>query len=93
MVKPISEISKLNEQLRKLQEEYRRYQHLQEQSKYDYNHYNPASDTTYECHILACTEEISRNKNELIRLQNEIIDLRKVIKQKQRKLNERSKKR
>ena len=83
-MKQISEISKLNEQIRKLKDEYRYYQKWQEQSKYDYNHYIPTSDVSYETHINACNEEILRNRIHLKYLQEKIIDLRKTIKKIQR---------
>lgn len=84
-MKKISEISKLNEQIRKLQDEFRYYQKLQEQTRYDYNHYNPASGVPYEIHVDACNEEISRNRIRLKYLQEKIIDLRKTVKEIQRK--------
>ena len=87
MEKLISEISKLNEQMRKLQDEFRYYQKWQEQSKYDYNHYNPASEISYEIHIKSCDEEILRNRIRLKYLQEKIIDLRKKIKKIQREEN------
>ena len=83
-MKQISEISKLTERMRKLQDEFRYYQKWQEQSKYDYNHYNPASGVSYETHINACNEEILRNRVRLKYLQEKIIDLRKTIKKIQR---------
>ena len=86
-MKQISEISELNEQMRRLQDEFRYFQKWQEQSKYDYSHYNPASEISYEVHIESCNEEIFRNRIMLKDLQEKIIDLRKTIKSKQRDLN------
>ena len=87
MEKSISKISKLNEQMKKLQDEFRYYQKWQEQSKYDCNHYNPSSEISYEIHIDSCNEEIFRNRIRLKYLQEKIIDLRKTIKQIQREEN------
>ncbi len=86
-MKQISEISELNEQMRRLQDEFRYYQKWQEQSKYNYSHYNPASEIFYEVHLNACKDEIIRNRIMLKDLQEKIIDLRKTIKLKQRALN------
>lgn len=86
-MKQISEISELNEQMRKLQDEFRYFQKWQEMSRYDYNHYNLASDGDYEVHSKACKDEIIRNRIMLKDLQEKIIDLRKTIKSKQRTLN------
>lgn len=87
MEKTISNISKLDEQLRNLKNEFRYYQKLQEQSKYDYNHYNPAIEISYDIYIDSCNEEILRNRIRLKYLQEKIIDLRKTIKKIQREEN------
>ena len=87
MQKTISNISKLDEQLRNLKNEFRYYQKLQEQSKYDYNHYNPTIEISYGVYIDFCNEEILRNRIRLKYLQEKIIDLRKTIKKIQREEN------
>ena len=87
MIKTISNISKLDEQLRNLKNEFRYYQKLQEQSKYDYNHYNPTIEISYDIYINSCNEEILRNRIRLKYLQEKIIDLRKTIKKIQREEN------